>query len=757
MKKMKLDIQLFNGSCSITSITETTNINTNQSTFTITAKTSATGSTYNGQKGAYMTAQWKYASASEWTSLTQQKFSISKESSVSKSWDLTLDHNADGTLANINVRIKWYISSSTNGTTGASNVTPTTIPRASQPTLNYSSREFGQSVVITTNRYSSSFTHTLTYAFGGTSGTIATNVGASHTWTIPNALMDYIPNSTSGSCVITCKTYNGSTEIGAKYVSLTLNVPESVIPTISNVTQQEVGDVPSSWNTAVQNKSKLKFTITASGAYSSTISSYEIKGDGYTYTTNPATTNYIRSSGSMAFDFKVVDSRGRVATTSLTRVPVSYSNPAISTAQVQRCNASGVIDNNGEYMYISYGGSISSCNGYNKSYAVYKVGYRVHNTGSYTYVQLGTNANSYSASGMLFSDGIKAASSSGTKVQFSLNNTYDIQFYVQDYFTNSTNVQTLDAGFDLMNFNPSGKAMAIGKVSEAGANEELLEIGMNTNITGTLAVDKIDYNQGLYFKEDGYGDKFRIIPMFGGFDDSNVLLIQGAVGGEGTDPDLYNIFAITALSGNIWSKGTYNANNGFYSKPDGNVSTQTATDALVIKRATAGVDDAPNTGVVLEYGRWNGWGGQLYIGDNGTQGIWFNGWNNGVRGIWRKLMPEPIVLFSGMSNGQDVQLSDDINNYDYVEIEYGNTWDSRRVERFIRNGNYVLENRETDMSSSNFGVVDTFCQYQNNGTTLKFIGAVRVFKYLNDTNWSQDTYNDLNITKIWGYKAGDIL
>ena len=72
-----------------------------------------------------------------------------------------------------------------------------------------------------------------------------------------------------------------------------------------------------------------------------------------------------------------------------------------------------------------------------------------------------------------------------------------------------TNLQLLDAGFDLMNFNASGKAMAIGKVSEAGANEELLEkirqkdstldIHINNRKRLERALEKLE-NNGEYTK-----------------------------------------------------------------------------------------------------------------------------------------------------------------------------------------------------------------------------------------------------------------
>ena len=53
----------------------------------------------------------------------------------------------------------------------------------------------------------------------------------------------------------------------------------------------------------------------------------------------------------------------------------------------------------------------------------------------------------------------------------------------------------------------------------------------------------------IYWKEDGYGDKFRLIPYFGGEGSNNVLRVQSTTGGAGTDPtnwkDLINVHADT--------------------------------------------------------------------------------------------------------------------------------------------------------------------------------------------------------------------
>lgn len=498
MKKMKLDIQLFNGSVAIQTITETTNIDTNQSTFTIPAKMTTTGATYNNSN-ASMTLQWKYASASSWTSISKQTFKIGKNSSVTKSWTLTLAHNDDGSLENVQFRVSWYITDSTNGTTGATTFTPTYIPRKSD-IQNITSGTTDYAPTLTWTPASSSFKFIIRYLYGDwyyqtdwiTPNSTAQQTFNSYTIT-GSSIAPYMTNTTTASVLASLYTYTSDGNlVGDSNVYFNVSLNNNIVPSVSFSSVSEAGDVPSSWGVYVKTKSRVALGLTASGIYGSTISGYGISYYGGSIQNASGTTSYLTQAGSTTFTGQVTDTRGRSASTTTTINVIDYYNPTISTAQVQRCDVDGNIDNNGEYMYISYGASISPVSNKNTPSAVYKVGYRVQNTGDYQYVPLTTNANSYSASGMLYTDGIYAANrGSGTKVQFSSSNTFDIQFYVQDYFTNSTNVQTLDTGFDLMNFNPSGKAMAIGKVSEAGANEELFEVGMNTNINGNLRVDGI--------------------------------------------------------------------------------------------------------------------------------------------------------------------------------------------------------------------------------------------------------------------------
>lgn len=136
---------------------------------------------------------------------------------------VTIAHNADGSktcafaaTAGINVTLggTYY-----GDVTASGNGTFDTIPRATTPTLSVSSVNMGESITINMPRASSAFDHTLSYSFGSASGTIGSDLGTSKAWTVPLSLASQIPSGTSGTCTITCKTYNGSTLIGTKSVS----------------------------------------------------------------------------------------------------------------------------------------------------------------------------------------------------------------------------------------------------------------------------------------------------------------------------------------------------------------------------------------------------------------------------------------------------------------------------------------------------------------------------------------------------------
>lgn len=391
----------------------------------------------------------------------------------------TVSHASDGTKS-LNMSAVFYIRATLSGTyyesiTASATVTLDSIARASG--VSASNATMGSASTISISRVSSSFTHTLTYAFGSATGTIATKTTAtSVSWTPPVSLASQIPKAVTGTCTITCTTYNGSTKIGSKTCTLTLTVPASVKPTITSLTAARVdGDVPSAWGIYVQTKSKAKLTINgAAGSYGSTVSSYSITGGGYTSTASSFTTGFLNVSGSVSFTATVTDSRGRVsAAATVTISVVAYSPPSFASYLSQRCLSNGTINDDGTYIrgLVSY--SYASCGGKNTvTRATY---YKKASDTAWT------NASAAFSSGTAFTFG------GGT---ISTETSYDIKYTLTDAFTTIAIQDIVSTAAVVMDFKRGGRGVAVGKVSEVDNAFEVSE-DWDVRVYGKLLKDYI--------------------------------------------------------------------------------------------------------------------------------------------------------------------------------------------------------------------------------------------------------------------------
>lgn len=287
----------------------------------------------------------------------------------SKTKDITVSHNADGTFPGRSVSFSTndYIMGNKSGSGTISGVT--TIPRSSSIS-SISGSSLGSSVTVNISRASTSFTHKVEYSFAGSSYTTATSSAAtSATFTPSLSLANHIPNATSGTLTVRVTTYSGSTQIGnAVTKTQTLSLPGSVLPTLSGVTLTRVDNgVPSSWGVYVQGYSKVTATIAgASGIYGSSISGYSLSGAGYRSSSNSLTTGVLNSTGTFSFGGYVTDSRGRSSSsmTSAQFVVYEYFPPSISVS-AQRCTSDGTISSSGTYLKVHCTYSYASVNGKN--------------------------------------------------------------------------------------------------------------------------------------------------------------------------------------------------------------------------------------------------------------------------------------------------------------------------------------------------------------------------------------------------------
>lgn len=248
----------------------------------------------------------------------------------------TISHNADGTKT-LPISCTFNPNNGLHGTiTVSASLSLTTIPRSSS--VSVSAGVIGSAVTININRQSSSFKHTVRYAWAGKSGTIATNVDTSATWTIPLDFANDIPNSASGTGTVFVDTYSGSTKTGTQSTTFTASVPANVKPTFTGVSLSDLNGaaqnlIPKS-DTFIQVISNIKVGFNgAVGSYGSSITGYyaEIVGKNQSTSSNGGGLGIMNYHGTIKIRASVSDSRGRWSDTREVSVTVlEYFAPALS-------------------------------------------------------------------------------------------------------------------------------------------------------------------------------------------------------------------------------------------------------------------------------------------------------------------------------------------------------------------------------------------------------------------------------------------
>lgn len=354
---------------------------------------------------------------------------------------------------------------------------------ATQPSLSAATVEMGKGVTINTPAVNSAYRHTLRYAFGGASGTIATGIASSVSWTPPVSLANQIPSATAGSGTIYCDTYSGSTLLGTKSVSITLTVPGSVVPSAGTLSAALAEDT-SGTGLYVKGMGKAKLTLSgASGAYGSSITSYTITGGGWTATNGALTTGTLASAGNITFTATVTDSRGRKASTTRAINVIDYTKPGVAVCNVYRCDADGNRKKAGTYFAVEINASYSAITGNTLSITAR---YKKQSESSY-----GTAANVTNNGKTVLGGGNIGAST-----------TYDVLVTVADKYNSLSIPRTLSTKSVLQSFKRSAGA-AIGKVAELA---NWLDVAWNTRIRGNLQVD------GTISSADQYRIKWQTIP-----------------------------------------------------------------------------------------------------------------------------------------------------------------------------------------------------------------------------------------------------
>lgn len=198
---------------------------------------------------------------------------------------------------------------------GGNSFTLTDLQRSSN--LKVSSAVFGREATITIDRQNPTFKHTIRYQIGDSSGTIASNVDTSATWTIPLDLINKFTNTVNAQGIISVDSYLQGAKVGTQSTTINISVPDSVKPTLTGLTLVDTNEtvrrlLPE--NNFIQVMSNIRVDFSgASGTYGSTITDYyaEIVSKSQSINSNGATFGMMNYSGQAVVRARVSDSRGR--------------------------------------------------------------------------------------------------------------------------------------------------------------------------------------------------------------------------------------------------------------------------------------------------------------------------------------------------------------------------------------------------------------------------------------------------------------
>ena len=399
-----------------------------------------------------------------------------------------INHNVDGTKT-------FALSCTFNPNNGLhktmtvrANVSLSPIPRLSN--LSIGQGVIGSNLAITINRQNNNFTHTLRYSWAGKSGTIATNVATSHSWTIPVDFANNIPNSNSGTGTLYLDTYSGNTKIGTQSKQFTASIPSGLKPSFTGITLTDTHAAAGALlagNDFLQIISDIKVTFNgANGTYGSKITGYraEIVGKNHIVTENGGRLGMMNFKGSASIRAYVIDSRGQRSDVKTVNINVlEYFAPSFSFSALRTREHPNVLQviRNARIAPITQSGR--QRNTMALSFKVAQLGstnYTADNgsaTGTYTTVHTLTNS---------------AANLSGN---YPANKSFHVIGKLEDKFTSVEFAFTVATESVVMSYDNYGR-VGIGKVAEFGKPGSLDVLGDIYSNNQPIQQHKLTNNNG---------------------------------------------------------------------------------------------------------------------------------------------------------------------------------------------------------------------------------------------------------------------
>lgn len=484
-------------SLSVTEVSGSVNNAANTSRVRILWQSTQTGDSWNGY-----TKTAKYYVSINGGAETAYSVSYTLPQNATKTivdTTITVTHNDNGT-GSVRVRTWMDTGISAGVVEKSQTINLTTIPRAS--TIEWASNKtLGTACGIKWTPLSKSFRYKLKFSIGDwnyTTGAIHPNTTSAYTYTGYTLPIDGIAQKITGkpptgTMTVTLYTYSDSgakTQVGsASSKTFTVTVPDnaSTKPSIS-MTLSPVSSLPSAFSSIyVQGKSKVKATITGSGKYSATVTSYEMYADGNSNGTLQS--DYLSKSGTVSVKGRDYDSRGFYNETVQDITVIPYSKPSLLPASDQkkiicaRCDADGNLSESGTYLKIKAKRSYNpvTSGGVQKNFCQIRYRYKPEG-GEYS------SWTTILASNSLASDEVETAALLGGEL--SVQTTYFVQVQaIDDIGENSTS--TISVPTDKVYVHKAGsmRSLGIGKYAESANTIDIAEdiaVRVRSSINGVF-------------------------------------------------------------------------------------------------------------------------------------------------------------------------------------------------------------------------------------------------------------------------------
>lgn len=401
----------------------------------------------------------------------------------------------------------------------------TTIPRVSElscPTT----WVLGQSITFKINRKSSSFRDTLSYETSSTeySGDLYVKTASTTlSCTLSKNLANIYPNSTRGRVIFRLTTYDGNgTKIGytERYASFIIPDDDSdFLPkcslSLTDTSSITVNGAKKSclayFGKYVAGVSEIRATISAHGAYGSTIKSYSGSYPGGSFSSSQFDIPTRELSGSYKINVSARDTRNMICKANRSANVAAYSPPAVTALSVHRCasETDGTENDQGNFTQVTYGYSIyniaSATSNKNAKSVVLK--YKKSTDSAWTSKTLiDSNATAYTGSGSVII---------GTLSDFS----YDILLTVSDSITSSSKSTSVSTGYCIYHIPASGKGITIGGIAEGDG----FNVKMPATFSGSISAGG-NYNgkyvTGTWLQTTAVTDLGRTPPKVAVLDES---------------------------------------------------------------------------------------------------------------------------------------------------------------------------------------------------------------------------------------------